>query len=208
MTALLHTEPLCWRAHAHVDKWDQDQTDWVTFEVLRTMSERQARVLLREDLASPLSATFGLFKVRPFDVVDRESNLLVTAGLTRITSLIQAAGGQGVTATATRLGVGNGVGTAAIGDTDLSAAAGAANRQFYVMDATFPTASAGVMTFKSTYASADANFAWNEWALDIGTPTVVNGTTVNATLINHKTSAALGTKTTGSWGLTVTITLS
>ena len=39
--------------------------------------------------------------------------------------------------------------------------------------------------------------------------TVTSGATVNATLLNHKTSAALGTKASGAtWAFTVTITLS
>jgi hypothetical protein len=76
------------------------------------------------------------------------------------------------------------------------------------MDATFPSTSAGVITFKSTFASADGNYAWNEWGIDIGTPTVTSSATVAACLLNHKTSAALGTKTAGSsWAFTATITL-
>ena len=74
------------------------------------------------------------------------------------------------------------------------------------MDATFPTTSNGVITFKSTYASGEANFVWNEWCVDIGTPTVTDGTTVNALMLNRKV-ASLGTKASGSWVLTATITL-
>lgn len=189
---LTEHEALRWVVHAHVDKWDQDQTDWVS---------RQSGI------ATPQAAVFEALHVRPYAVADQPGNLLTTAGLNRLTSLLIAGGGQGLTATATRLGVGNGVGTAAVGDTDLSAAAGAANRQFYIMDATYPQQSNGVVTCKSTFASADANFTWNEWGLDVGAPTVANGTTVAALLFNHKTSAALGTKTTGAWGLTVTVTI-
>jgi hypothetical protein len=124
-------------------------------------------------------------------------------------ALLNATGGQAATNTATRLGTGNGAGSAAIGDTDLGAAAGSANRWFNIMDATFPSVATNVLTAKSTFASADGNYAWNEWGLDIGTPTVSSSATVNATLLNHKTSAALGTKASGSsWALTVTITIS
>ncbi len=189
---LLTREALRWQVHAHVDKWDADQTEWV------------AR---RSGVARPQAAVFARLRVRPYDTADCLHNLLTTAGLNRLTSLLMGAGGQAATATATRLGVGNGAGSAAIGDTDLSAAAGAANRQFYVMDASFPTQANGVFTVKSTFASADANFAWNEWGIDVAAPTVANGTTVGALLLNHKSSAALGTKTTGSWALTSTITI-
>jgi hypothetical protein len=190
---MLATETLRWTPVAHVDKWDQDQTDWVA---------RRSGVLV------PQAAQFEALGVRPYGEAESIGNLLTTAGLNRLTSLLIAAGGQALTATALRLGVGDGTGTAAVGDTDLGAAAGAAHRQFYVMDSTFPTQSNGVLTAKSSFASADANFAWNEWGLDVGAPTVANGTTVNALLFNHKTSAALGTKTTGTWALTVTVTIS
>lgn len=185
-------EGLSWHAQALVQKWTDEQV---------------AHVAKLTGIANP-SGDLLAAHLKPYEIAVSEKNLLTTAGLTRITSLITAAGGQGLTNTSARLGVGNGVGTAAIGDTDLSAAAGSANRWFQVMDATYPQTAAGVITAKATFASADGNFAWNEWGLDIGTPAVTSGATVNATLLNHKTSAALGTKTTGSWALTVTVTLS
>ena len=92
-----------------------------------------------------------------------------------------------------------------MGQTDLQAAAGSANRQFKVMDATYPSASGGVVTARSTFATGEANFVWNEWGLDIGTPTVTDGTTVNAVLLNRKVES-LGTKVSGSWVLTVSVT--
>jgi hypothetical protein len=145
--------------------------------------------------------------VDPYEVTEAHSNLLTTAGLGRITSLIIGGGGQAATATAARLGVGNSSTAAVVGDTDLAASSGSGNRQFQVMDATYPQQSAGVMTFKSTFATGEANFVWNEWAIDIGTPTVTAGTTVNAVLLNRKV-ASLGTKVSGSWVLTTTITIS
>lgn len=146
--------------------------------------------------------------VDPLDVIVAPGNLLTTAGLTRITSLIIAAGGQGATNTATRLGVGNSPTAAAVGQTDLQAAAGASNRYFMTMDATYPQVSAGAITFKATFGTADGNFAWNEWCIDIGTPTVTAGTTVNATMLNRAVQS-LGTKTSaGTWVATATITLS
>lgn len=146
--------------------------------------------------------------VDPYEIVEVEGNLLTTAGLTRITSLILGAGGQAATATAARIGVGNSSTAAAVGQTDLQAAAGAANRQFKVMDATYPQSSAGVMTFRSTFGTTEANFTWAEWCIDIGAPTVTDGTTVNATMLNRAVQA-LGTKTSaGTWVATATITLS
>jgi hypothetical protein len=74
------------------------------------------------------------------------------------------------------------------------------------MDATYPTDSgAGVLTFRSTFALADANFAWNEWGVfnAIGTGSPPTG----GTMLNRK-QEALGTKAaTQSWQFTVTLTL-
>lgn len=185
-------ESYLWVPTAWVDKFDDDQTAWA---------------MLKLDQERITAADFEALGIKPYETLDAGKNLLTTAGLTRLTSLLNGAGGQAATNTATRIGVGNGAGTAAVGDTALSAAAGSANQWWQIMDATFPSTSAGVVTFKSTFGTADGNFAWNEWAIDIGTPTVTSGATVNATMLNHKTSAALGTKASGStWAFTVTIT--
>lgn len=182
-----------WRVRGLVEKFDGDQTRWA---------------VRRSGLSAPDGSALLALGLRP-EVVETEGNLITTAGLTRQVSLMNGAGGQALTNTATRLGTGNGAGSAAVGDTDLGAAAGAANRWFQVMDATFPSVAAAVLTAKATFATGDGNYAWNEWGLDIGTPTVTSSATVNAVLFNHKTSAALGTKTAGStWAFTVTITQS
>jgi hypothetical protein len=187
------TEAGTWRAHALVEKWDIDKTLWVC---------------RRTNLLKPQASHFEKLRVRPDDTAEWAGNLLTTAGLTRLMSLLNGAGGQAMTNTATRLGTGNGVGTAAVGDTDMSASAGSANRWFQIMDATFPSVATNVLTAKSTFASADGNYVWNEWGLDIGTPTVSSSAVVSAVLANHKTSAALGTKASGSsWALTATITI-
>lgn len=183
-----------WNPAYRVEKWDDEQTEWV------------AR---KSGIAAPSAAEFSALGVKPIDVVKGQGNLLTTAGLTRLTALLVASGGtQALTATSARIGVGDGSGTAAAGDTDLSAASGSTHRYFQPMDSTYPSVSAGVVTLKSTFGTSDGNFAWNEWGIDIGTPTVSGGTTVAACLLNHKTSASLGTKSSGSWAFTVTVTFS
>lgn len=180
-----------WRPRVRVDKFDQDQTDF-TIRRLRLDREPQLR-----DLAACCT---------PYEVVEADGNLLTTAGLQRLTNLMIGAGGQAATNTAARLGVGNSATAEAVGQTDLQAAAGSSNRWFQIMDATYPTAVNGVMTFVATVGSSNGNFVWNEWGVDIGTPTVTSGTTVNAVLLNRKVQA-LGTKAVGSWALTTTITI-
>lgn len=181
---------ISWNPVAMVEKWDDDQVAWV------------AR---KTGFQNPDGRMLNHF-VAPYEVRYSYGNLLTTAGLNRLTSLLNGAGGQAATNTATRLGVGNSNTAAAVGQTDLQAAAGAGNRQFKVMDATFPSQSNGVLTAKATYPTGEANFVWNEWCLDIGAPTVADGTTVNALMLNRKVES-LGTKASGSWALTVTVTI-
>jgi hypothetical protein len=181
-----------WNAHAKVEKWTGDQVA----EVIRLTGV--------ENPSADLLAAY----VAPYEVVEQAGNLLTTAGLTRLMSLLNGAGGQALTNTATRIGVGNSSTAATIGDTDLGASAGSSNRFFMTMDATYPSVSGATLTAKATFGGSDGNFAWNEWGLDIGTPTVTSGTTVNTTFFNHKI-ASLGTKVSPAvWGFTVTVTIS
>ena len=185
-------DSIMWRPIAFVQKYEQDTVEYV---------------VRKSGIAVPDGATFEKY-VKPDDTAMAIGNGLTTAGLNRITSLIIAGGGQGATNTASRLGTGNSTTAFAVGQTDLQAAAGSSNRWFQIMDATFPTQSNGVLTFKSTFASADGNYAWQEWCVDIGTPTVSSGNTVAALMLNRKVES-LGTKAAGaSWVLTSTITLS
>lgn len=183
-----------WNPLATIEKYSPDQVDWV-----RTQS----------GIIEPKAADFEAFSLVPEDgVLEVGGNELTTAGLTRITSLINGAGGQALTNTATRIGTGNSNTAFAAGQTDLQASAGASNRFFMTMDATYPSTSAGVITARATFGTGDGNYAWQEWCLDIGTPTVSSGTTVNATMLNRRV-ASMGTKASGaSWVFTVTVTLS
>ena len=136
-----------WRVHAQVDKWSEDAT-------------RFAR--MRSGLRAPRAAVFAELGVSPDEVVEQPGNLLVTAGLTRLMSLLNGAGRARRSPTPPRGSARATVPGRRWGDTDLGAAAGSANRWFQVMDATFPSVSANVLTAKATFASADGNYAWNE----------------------------------------------
>lgn len=182
-----------WRARAVVDKWSPEQV------------ARAAEVAGRDDLTvEDLRELVG----DPEKTTDADGNMLLTAGVGRLVSLLVGAGGQALTGTATRLGAGNSAAAAAVGQTDLQAAAGAANRWFQPMDAGYPQTAGGVATFRSTFAAGDGNFDWTEWGIDVDAPTRAGGATVGAVLFNRKT-AVLGTKAAGAvWTLTTTITIS
>lgn len=93
------------------------------------------------------------------------------------------------------IGVGDSVTAFAATQTDLVAGA---NKLRKAMDATYPTTATNVLVFRSTFATTDANFAWNEWA-------VFNAGAVG-TMLSRKVEA-LGTKPSNqSWQFTVTLT--
>jgi len=134
----------------------------------------------------------------PYSVSDFEGNLLVTEGLTLLTTLITGGSGTAWTNAAARLGVGDSTTAAAVGQTALQASS---NKTFKAQEATFPTTAAGVITWKSSFGSSDANFAWNEFC-------VVNAATDSGTLLNRLVSAQ-GTKVTGqTWTLQLQVTFS
>ncbi len=85
---------------------------------------------------------------------------LTTAG---INYLAQAAIGQGTpfSSANARIGVGNGSTAFAVGQSDLQGA----SKLRKGMDAGYPVVEAPVITFKSTFAKSEANFAWNEWGV-------------------------------------------
>lgn len=131
-------------------------------------------------------------------------NLLLNAGIQSILDQTHGATTAPYNNANTRLGVGNSATAEAATQTDLQAIAGAANRQFKLMNATFPSRSSQTESYQSDFTSGEANFIWNEWGVDKGN---ANGTTVTAPMLNRKV-ASLGTKATGTWTLTGTLTLS
>ena len=112
--------------------------------------------------------------------------------------LVQAGIGAAVTAfnnANAYIGVGDSTTAFAAGQTDLQAST---NKTRKAMDATYPSGSSNVITFRSTFGTSDANYAWNEW----GTFNASSG----GTMLNRKVES-LGTKTnTQTWQFTVTLT--
>ncbi len=94
------------------------------------------------------------------------------------------------------LGAGDSNAAFAKAQTDLQAAT---NKFRKGMEASYPQRSTNVLTFRSLFGTAEANWAWEEWAL-------FNASS-GGTMLNRKVES-LGTKTSAqSWQLTVTITV-
>lgn len=112
--------------------------------------------------------------------------------------LVQAGIGAGVTPfnnANSYIGVGDSTTAFAAGQTDLQAST---NKLRKVQNASYPTGSTNVLTFRSTFAQAEANFAWNEWG-------VFNASS-GGTMLNRKVES-LGTKTsTQTWDFTTVLT--
>ena len=73
------------------------------------------------------------------------------------------------------------------------------NKAYAGMDSGYPSVSGRTIVFRASFDDASANFAWNEAA-------ITNGSGAGAIAMNRKVSA-LGTKTTGTWTLQLTISL-
>lgn len=176
-----------------VDRWDADQTHWA---------------MRRTGGFQPDACDFHALGVRPYESTELVGNLITNAGWTRLMNLATNQGGtQALDATHTRIGVGDGTTPAeAYTDTDLAAAAGSTHRWFQ------PVSGAGTLgtrtlSFSATFGTADGNFAWNEFGLDVSTSTAAAGNTVGALLVNHKVGIAQGTKASGqTWTATATLT--
>lgn len=94
------------------------------------------------------------------------------------------------------IGVGDSTTAFSASHTDLQAAT---NKLRKAMDATYPTRSSNALTFRSTFASGDANFAWEERA-------IFNASS-SGQMLSRKV-VSLGTKTSAaSWELTCTDTI-
>lgn len=146
----------------------------------------------------------------PYEVHEEEGNLLMYGGASCLWECLIGNGTGTAAQTLTYfnngnayLGVGDSTTAEAATQTDLQAAT---NKLRKAMDATYPshtdatTSGAATITFKSTFATTDANFAWQEWGL-------FNGSS-GGRMLNRKVSS-LGTKTSAaSWVFTVTLTLS
>lgn len=144
-------------------------------------------------------------------VDERDGNLLLYGGAScQWQTLIgngTATAGQSLTYfnnAQAAIGVGDSTTAAAATQTDLQAAS---NKLRRAMDATYPLHTDGVVvgaataTFRSTFATADANWAWQEWIL-ANSATLATGRSLNRKV------ESLGTKTSAAaWTFTIALTL-
>ena len=132
---------------------------------------------------------------RPYTVEEFEGNLLLSEGINEMLKLLIGDSATAFSNANAQLGVGDSSTATSTSQTDLQGS----STCWKDMDTGYPTVSGRTVTFKSTFGSSDANFAWNEFS-------VRNGATANKNLNRRVTSK--GTKASGeTWVLTLTITI-
>jgi hypothetical protein len=146
-----------------------------------------------EDLAAGMS---------PYDSCTIDGNILTVSGVQEMWRLITGIGGTTFGSGNAKLYVGSGTTAASSSDTDLVAGSASAGKTAVAQDTGFPTIAGNTVTYRSTFGSTSGNHDWQE----VG---VINGAlpiSSSVILLNRKLSS-LGTKTTGSWQLSLSIQL-
>lgn len=138
----------------------------------------------------------GRKALKPYDVVEGEGNLLTTVGATALFTKLIGGAGTVFDNTNGYLGVGDSSTAETTAQTDLQASS---NKLRKAMDATYPIVTTNTCVWRSTFATSDANFAWNEWG-------VFNASSAGS-MLNRKVQS-LGTKASGAtWILSITNSL-
>lgn len=133
-----------------------------------------------------------------YETVEFEGNLLLNEGITQLLNLLIGATATNYNAANARIGVGDSATAAAPTQTGLIAVT---NRFWRPMDATFPQVSGQTVSYRATFGSAEANFAWNEF-------TIVNTADDTGQNLCRRVQT-MGVKASGTtWVVTVTITIS
>lgn len=147
----------------------------------------------------------------PDSVLEVEGNLLMDAGKTRVAALIIGTGAiNPFNSTYGVIGVGNS--SANPTTTSYTSLQGGAS-SFYKPRETGPSNTDGVISSGVTFATDQANFAWNEWCWVIASQSPVANASITtaagagAVMLNRKV-ASLGTKANGSaWTLSTTVSI-
>lgn len=175
---LLTREKGRWLCHAKLEKFEVEALPW---------DPRERR------------------RFKPFEVIETDGNMLVygTTGATgggvlaMLNRLIGSTTEPAYSNANARIAVGDSTTAATNAQTDLQAAT---NKLRKAMNATYPTTPTGnSVVFQSDFATSEANWVWNEWA-------IMNTATANQGMLNRKVES-LGTKASGTWTLTVTLSI-
>jgi len=174
----MQSDRLNWGVHSVVKKWNPEDYAGI-------------------DLKNPTEEDLVKAGIKPYEEQEVDGNLLLNAGITLMLNLLTGAGGTPYNNANARVGVGTSNVAAAATQTGLQG-----TNFFKQLDAGFPSVAAQTVTFRSSFGDTEANFSWQEWALDNGQVSPGTAIRLNRKVVN------LGTKASGIWSLTVTITVS
>lgn len=196
----------------HVEKWDADQSNWVTRKLFGHLDA--ARLEDVPGLQLPRSR-FRQFGVRPSETYFKsDCNLITKAGWDHCLLAANWNGGTHTTqfsASVGRIGIGTGSTAPAYGDTALTSITSLTGTGNWVLCGAAPTindaASPATVAFVASFTSAfGTGAAWQEFAVDAGTASAGSNTvTATADMVNHglATPGTKGASTT--WTVTVTL---
>lgn len=224
-----------WGIEWRCEKWEQDKVDFVLEKLIDNEDPRLYRfpskvvpgsgdaiLVPHYDPSMPSKTMWrptgdGLpsdflreFGIEPDEIAVVSGNILVNEGIQRLLDLLIAAGGVSYNNANAFIGVGDTTTAEAASQTELAAAT---NRFYKAMrSAGFPvrpgTNGAQSVDWASDFTTTEANYAWQEWTISAGATTASGaGFTTGTTNLNRKVQS-LGTKTTGTWTLTATVTIS
>jgi len=151
----------------------------------------------------------------PENIEEAQGNLLLNEGIQRLMDMTMIAtvtsnqvAGNPWSNTNAYIGVGDTATAEAATQTELQATAAAANRFYKVMSATYPIRTNQSVDFRADFTSTEANFAWQEWTVAAGATTASGAGFITGTINLNRKVQSLGTKSTGTWTMTGTVTIS
>lgn len=133
----------------------------------------------------------------PDEVAIETQNIILDSGANEILKLISGTGGTVYSNANSYIYVGTD--NTAENAAQVGVLATGSNRAHAAMDSAYPVVNGRQVIYRASFGDNSANFQWNE-------ASIVNGTGPNAVAMNRKV-VSLGTKTTGTWTLQITISL-
>lgn len=133
----------------------------------------------------------------PDETAVETQNIILDTGANEMLKLITGTGGTAFSAANSYLYVGTDSTAENAAQTGIIATGN--NRAYATLDSGYPTVTGRQMVYRASFGDDQANFAWNE-------ASIANGIGTNAVSMNRKVSS-LGTKTTGTWTLQISISL-
>lgn len=162
---------------------------------IRKYSDPRLRPFAKIGMTELAAFAFG---IEPDEVEVFEGNVMLNEGINELWTILCSAGGTKFDNANARLGVGDSATGEDATHTGLQAAS---NKAWKAMNGGYPTyGTSQKAVWQSDFGESEGNFAWNEF-------TVVNAADDTGDNLNRKV-VGKGTKSGGTWTLTLEITLS